>query len=258
MISRLLSRLPTSLTGRLVMAVVALVAVVGVVLTVGTTLVLRHSLYVELDNRIRGAQLATGIPAPRADLDPGHGQEGAEGMAPGPGSYHEPRDGDDDRLLQVRTNGTSWEGEVWTRGHGQAVPLAISEAQGKKLTQAFARRPPSDAQGVSVDLGPDYGTYRFIPQAFTDGTVTAASGLPAAGVDRTAAQMLFTQLLLTAAAVGVAGMAGFWVVRRTLRPLRDVAQTAHEVTSLPLDTGEVGETARVPDRSRSNRLPQSP
>ena len=46
----------------------------------------------------------------------------------------------------------------------------------------------------------------------------------------------------------MAFLLGQLLVRRTLRPLREVAQVAHEVTALPLDTGSVGETVRVPDR----------
>jgi two-component system OmpR family sensor kinase len=44
-----------------------------------------------------------------------------------------------------------------------------------------------------------------------------------------------------------------FVVRRQLRPLRRVAQTAREVAGLPLDTGEIGMTARVPDQLTDER-----
>jgi two-component system OmpR family sensor kinase len=45
----------------------------------------------------------------------------------------------------------------------------------------------------------------------------------------------------------VAAVVGERVVRRTLRPLQAVATTAHEVAGMRLDTGKVGETARVPE-----------
>jgi two-component system OmpR family sensor kinase len=46
----------------------------------------------------------------------------------------------------------------------------------------------------------------------------------------------------------VAAGAGTVVVRRQLRPLREVAGTAHTVARLPLASGDVRVTSRVPDR----------
>jgi two-component system OmpR family sensor kinase len=46
----------------------------------------------------------------------------------------------------------------------------------------------------------------------------------------------------------VAGGLGGLVVRRQLRPLREVAATAHEVATLPLASGEVDLATRVPER----------
>ena len=43
------------------------------------------------------------------------------------------------------------------------------------------------------------------------------------------------------------------LVRRQLRPLRDVAATAHEVASLPLARGEIGTTVRVPESLTDER-----
>src|SRR5262249_38777900 len=47
--------------------------------------------------------------------------------------------------------------------------------------------------------------------------------------------------------VGLAAVFGQALVRRQLRPLREVAATAAEVTRTPLDSGEVAMTARVPE-----------
>ena len=54
-------------------------------------------------------------------------------------------------------------------------------------------------------------------------------------------------------AVGVAAVAGTVLVRRQLRPLREVAATAHEVRTLPLSSGEIGTTVRVPDALTDER-----
>jgi two-component system OmpR family sensor kinase len=47
--------------------------------------------------------------------------------------------------------------------------------------------------------------------------------------------------------------AGRLLVRRQLRPLRQVAATAHEVSTLPLASGEIGTTVRVPDELTDER-----
>jgi two-component system OmpR family sensor kinase len=54
-------------------------------------------------------------------------------------------------------------------------------------------------------------------------------------------------VLLGLAALVVASGAGLVLVRRQLRPLREVADTAHQVSALPLSSGEIGTTVRVPE-----------
>jgi two-component system OmpR family sensor kinase len=43
-------------------------------------------------------------------------------------------------------------------------------------------------------------------------------------------------------------VAGTLLVRRQLRPLREVAATAHEVSTMPLSSGAIGTTVRVPEK----------
>ena len=50
-----------------------------------------------------------------------------------------------------------------------------------------------------------------------------------------------------------AGAAGIFVVRRQLRPLREVAATAHTVAELPLATGDIELAERVPERLTDER-----
>jgi two-component system OmpR family sensor kinase len=73
------------------------------------------------------------------------------------------------------------------------------------------------------------------------------AGLPTRAIDETVSNLVGYELLLVLVGVGVAAAAGTVLVRRQLRPLRRVAATAHEVAGLPLESGEIGETARVPD-----------
>ena len=78
-----------------------------------------------------------------------------------------------------------------------------------------------------------------------DGAVVVG-GLPTADVDETLTSMLLWEGLLTLAGTLVAAGVARVLVRRQLRPLRDVAATAHEVSRLPLSSGSVVGTPRVP------------
>jgi two-component system OmpR family sensor kinase len=72
-------------------------------------------------------------------------------------------------------------------------------------------------------------------------------GLPMTSVNQTMTQ---TGLVFGGAAglvLVAAGLAGTAIVRRTLRPLRRVAETASRVAELELDRGDVALSVRVPD-----------
>ena len=105
---------------------------------------------------------------------------------------------------------------------------------------------PADGQAHTRDLG-ELGEYRLIAVAMRDQDVVV-TGLPMSEVDNT---VLTTGLILGGVSlVGLlaAAGAGALIVRRTLRPLQDVARTAGRVAELPLDRGEVAIAERVPAR----------
>ena len=60
-----------------------------------------------------------------------------------------------------------------------------------------------------------------------------------------------------AAVVGLVLIGGaaaiFWLVGRSLRPLQRVASTARQVSTMPLDRGEVDIDVRVPERDTDSR-----
>lgn len=70
-----------------------------------------------------------------------------------------------------------------------------------------------------------------------DGVVIA--GLPTAPVEGTKAALARVQVLGSLAALVLAGLLGFWWVRRSLRPLAEVSQAAARVAELPMGSGEV-------------------
>ncbi|MCT9820590.1 HAMP domain-containing histidine kinase [Microbacterium sp. W1N] len=90
------------------------------------------------------------------------------------------------------------------------------------------------------------GTYRLGIGTMSNGA-PVAGGLPLTQVNATITQIISTTLMVTL--VGLVALAGAiaLIVRRSLRPLRAVADTATRVASLPLSEGEVSITERVPD-----------
>jgi two-component system, OmpR family, sensor kinase len=74
---------------------------------------------------------------------------------------------------------------------------------------------------------------------------TFAIGLPMDEIQRIEHSLLLWASLLALAGVILAGLIGTPLVRRQLRPLREVADTAYEVTAMPLDSGGQTIEARV-------------
>ncbi|MDP2774429.1 MAG: HAMP domain-containing sensor histidine kinase, partial [Nocardioides sp.] len=99
---------------------------------------------------------------------------------------------------------------------------------------------PEDGEVHTVDVA-GHGNYRVTAD---EGRIT---GLPTAAVDDAVASVVRWELLLTLLGLVTTGTLASTVVRRQLRPLREVAETAHAVAGLPLASGDIGVTERVPE-----------
>ncbi|MBF4160201.1 sensor histidine kinase [Nocardioides acrostichi] len=93
---------------------------------------------------------------------------------------------------------------------------------------------------------PGVGHYRV--QATTTVYGKVVTGLPTDGVDGVVTRLVVWEGLLVLAGTGLAGLAGLVLVRRQMRPLREVSATAHAVAALPLAEGEISLEQRVPAR----------
>jgi two-component system OmpR family sensor kinase len=232
------SLLPTSLTGRLVATVVALVVVTTALVAVLTAVAMSRSLNSQLDTQVDQAlQRASGR----------YGEYGAQPPGPPPGRIDP--DGDDDHGVHF--------------GRGDAVGTLNARfgafgGTGEVITESNKPRPLSTTAvdmlgGVPADQGfhvvdlPGVGSYRVKAITAEDGSVKLVAGQSTHQVDEAVSNVVFAEALFGLAAVGVAVVAGRFLVRRQLRPLREVAATAHEVATLPLSSGEIGTTVRVPD-----------
>ena len=215
-------KLLASLTSRLVVTAVTLVLVVSVLIGVVTTVALRSQLMHRLDDDVRSLV---------------HG---------GPGGDRNRAPGTLVVFLPVAGSGVADVGQVL--GDGPSDTETVTDLEDFSDV-------PADGEVHTVEV-PGHGSYRVIagsgPYRLGDpGTVvrgTAVVGLPLSDVDDTIDGLIRWEALLTLLGVVAAAGAGTLVVRRQLRPLREVAATAHAVAGLPLDTGDIGVTERVPAR----------
>ncbi len=140
---------------------------------------------------------------------------------------------------------------------GQATPLTQGlpgadepEPYSAADTAALAAVPRDDAASpVTIDLS-DSGPSRAVAIDVLDQsrrTVTLVAYIPLAQAAEVTAQLLAVEVVVVGLALLLVAVVGTWFVRRSLRPLEDVAATAAEVASLPLERGDVDIPARVGD-----------
>jgi len=75
----------------------------------------------------------------------------------------------------------------------------------------------------------------------------AVSIIPMSRATEVAGRLLLVELIAMGLALLVAGVVAAWFIRRSMRPLQDVAATARAVAELPLEHGDVTIPSRVPD-----------
>jgi two-component system, OmpR family, sensor kinase len=234
-VTALASRIPRTLTARLVAVVVLLVAVTAAAIGTAITLAMKQNLDAQLDGDVRAALERTldgpGAPGPRPD-------GGDDDFGPGQrfGSLEAvlPDSGDASGIVLSERDRRSW-GAVTALTDDQLAVIADVD-------------PDRDLR--TVDL-PGLGRYRIAVEEVDGGRLVA--GLPLDEVDDTVSDLLRVELLATLLGVLTAAGVGTYVVRRQLAPLREVAATAHRVAELPLASGEIEMTERVPERLTDER-----
>jgi two-component system, OmpR family, sensor kinase len=226
--------LPRTLTARLVVTAVALVALVGVLVAATGTIAMRGYLTQQLDGKVRDAlRVATG-PQLRADpLDRSNPGGRQDRQVPG-------------TLLAVDSADSSQPtvaGIVTASLTGTARLLPASTAT------SLTRLPTGDeAHTVKADGK----TFRAIATGDPAGNVFVL-GLPTTDIDNTIRSMTRWFALLTLLGVGIAGLLGTLLVRRQMRPLYAVAQTAREVSTQDLSSGDTVIETRVPESISDER-----
>jgi two-component system, OmpR family, sensor kinase len=230
-----------SLTSRLVVTAVALVALVSLLIGATTALAMRNYLTDRLDAEV-AASLGRAL----------HGRpDDAPGEPDGDGDFDGHRDGrglgtEVGTVTAVYPDGGEPAGTHISAGTaGDPFRSSLSSTVLDALADV-----PDDGEAHSVDL-PGLGHYRVMGEDLADGSVV--SGLPAGDVDDTLASLVALEALLGLLGVLAAAGIGTYVVRRQLRPLHEVAETAHAVAALPLAAGEIDLTERVPEHLTDER-----
>ncbi len=238
-------RRPFTLRAKLVISIVALVTAVCVVVGVATELFLSRYLVDKLDTQV--VQINQGV-----NYGDGHrdGDEFSGILLPCAtggrlsGQFGPPTGlGPDSLTAAIVGDQVVAAGIVNLKANGGCT--ALSAAADDALLQL-----PADGNAHTVTI-PGFGDYRAA--ASNRGGVTAITGMPLAPVRASLVQLGLIMAIVTGLALIAGAVVVIWIVRRSLRPLDRVAATARQVSTLPLDRGEVELGIRVPDEDTDPR-----
>jgi two-component system, OmpR family, sensor kinase len=236
----------TSVTGwaamplrrRLVISLVAVMSVTLVVVAATTLLALRSWLVGQIDSDLVG---------PKAALVASQG----------------PRGGVEQTIRSWTSAGAT---VVLVTSDGTATPLAQGfpgaedpEPYSAQDAATLAGVPTAAlADPVTVDIE-GLGPSRAVAIEVLDQSrqpVTLVALIPLAQASEVIARLFVVELVVVVLAIVVVAVVGSWLVRRSLRPLEDVAETASAVAALPLERGDVDIPARVADPVPSTEVGQ--
>ncbi|MFJ1731534.1 ATP-binding protein [Streptomyces sp. NPDC088254] len=237
---------PRTLRTRLVVVSVTLIAVVCAVIGTVTTIVLRDHLYGQLNGRLAEAAARVaprdfgGLPGRLTNAAGTPTQQGRLKVAD---------------LSDFVTKGPQPPGTVAAKVvDGSVTEAKRGVASADAFTMTAANLDAAQVKALSsvsrdgkphtVEL-PGLGSYR-VRYAWNDDSGYYVA-IPTKDVDNTINTLILVEISLTAAGLIAAGLAGTVMVGVATRPLRKVAATATRVSELPLHTGEVNLSERVPE-----------
>ncbi|WP_328426300.1 sensor histidine kinase [Streptomyces sp. NBC_00443] len=234
---------PRTLRTRLVVASLLLIAVVAAVIGTVTTLALRSHLYDQLDDRLREVSgRAAGFAPP--GRDPGKKDSVDKPAQTFTLDQFVTRGPDSKEMVAAKVqNGLITEAKV-SKESADSTEFSGMKATDLDEAQITALNSVSqDGNEHTVEI-PDLGDYRVTYRTGDNGNYYVA--IPTTDADQTLSTLILIEASVTAAALVAAGIAGTVIVGVATRPLRRVAATATRVSELPLHTGEVNLSERVP------------
>ncbi|MEV7387574.1 MULTISPECIES: HAMP domain-containing sensor histidine kinase [unclassified Streptomyces] len=241
---------PRTLRTRLVVASVLLIAVVCAVIGSVTTLALRSHLYGQLDDRL--GEVAARV-APRDFAPPDGVKVGSKTPNQQQGKLHVTSLQDfvkgpqlpDGTIAASVVNGNVTDSRVGvksvskTEGNFSMSANKLSDAQENALNSV-----PRNNKAHTIDI-PGLGSYLVAYASNDDKAYYVA--IPTKDADNTINTLILVEISVTVAGLIAATLAGTVIVGVATRPLRKVAATATRVSELPLHTGEVNLSERVPE-----------
>jgi len=227
-----------SLRGRLTAGMVVVLLVAGLAVGVVSQLFVRHFLLARVDEQLVSAGGRYAASLEHDDHRPADG-----GLDHHDGDADDVIPGQSEGTLGIRLLGGRIAQAAVVGEDGATRPVTLDPA-----SAAEVRRIRPGTGSHSVDLHA-LGDYRIRAVPGHDGEVQL-TGLPLLPVDETLAQLLVVEVALFAGLVLVGGAAAALVVRRSLRPLDQLAANALEVSTLALTGGdEPLPSTAAPDRS---------
>lgn len=150
-------------------------------------------------------------------------------------------------LLDARATSAGQLSAILSNGVVRYAGMLSSKGTRQELTNADANilaglSPYGDLSSKKLSIG----EYRLQAQAAPNGDILI-TGLPLAATEQTLSTLVFSIVLVSLAGLMALGWAGTLIIRRNLRPLAQLSETATKVSTLRLDAGEVALSARAPD-----------
>jgi two-component system OmpR family sensor kinase len=210
-----------SLRGRLTIGMVVVLLVAGLVVAVVSELFVRHFLIARVDEQLVSAGGRYGASLEHPDRHESDHRVDPDDVIPG----------QSEGTLGIRVVGGRIRQAAVVGRDGTNRPVRLDPAGAAAVLRI---RPGSGAHSVDLHR---LGDYRLRAVRGRDGDIQL-TGLPLHPVDETLAELLVVEAALFAGLVVVGGAAALVVVRRSLRPLDQLAHNALEVSTLALTGGE--------------------
>ncbi|SDP75998.1 two-component system, OmpR family, sensor kinase [Streptomyces sp. cf386] len=250
---------PRTLRTRLVVASVVLIAVVCAVIGTVTTLALRSHLYEQLGTQL--AEVGDRAAGKPPGADPGKNEsdkndptdsdapdKAAQTVDLGDFAKRAGGPGSSGTVIALVQNGVITEAKVGQKSDDSTTAdnFGMVANDLTKAQEAALNEVAQDKQQHTVDLG-SLGEYRVQYRTTADSSRGYYVAIPTDEVTSTLNTLMLIEASVTAAALVAAGIASSVLVGVATRPLRRVAATATRVSELPLHTGEVNLSERVPE-----------
>jgi two-component system OmpR family sensor kinase len=234
-----------TLRRRLVLSVVGLLALASILIGAVSILALRASLVQQVDQQLQATAARS---QSFVDRDPGD-YGSFPGAPPGGLGAFGQQVG---TISATIVDGVVSGGYIADRDAAEGEPggagaVELTQRQSQQLQSV-----PTDGIPRTVDLGGALGRYRLVGDTSTTGA-TIVTGLPLKPADDVVEELMVVISVVAAATLAMAALLGAVIVRRALRPLDRVVDTATHVAALELDRGDVALEARVPASDTDER-----